>query len=100
MIRTHAKHNHLVHPWVGLSERGRDFEANEILRVLERAAVDNKFIAQLTNHGSKALQKYRLSRQAKAALVSGDIRWVEGRVGKLNALQRTWLDCRLQQEIW
>jgi hypothetical protein len=72
----------------------------EILRVLDRAAVDNSFIAELTYRGSKALEAYRLTLKAKAALLSGDIRWIEARVGKLDARLRTWLDCRLQQEIW
>jgi hypothetical protein len=43
---------------------------------------------------------YDLSDEAKAALLSGDINWIEDRVGKLDARLRTWLDCRLQQEIW
>jgi len=73
---------------------------DEILRVLDRAAQDNGFIAELTYRGSKALEGYKLTLQAKAALLSGDIRWIEAHVGKLNARLRTWLDCRLQQEIW
>lgn len=73
---------------------------DEILRVLNRAADDNGFIAELTYQGSKALEGYNLTTEAKAALVSGDIRWIESRVGKLDAWLCTWLDCRLQQEIW
>ncbi|MBN1581022.1 MAG: hypothetical protein JXA89_09995 [Anaerolineae bacterium] len=71
-----------------------------ILAVLERAAQDNQFIAQLTHQGDKALEGYGLDWQEKAALLSGDIRWIETHVGKLNARQRTWLECRLEQEIW
>lgn len=80
--------------------RKEDFEKEEILRVLQRAAMDDKFIALLTEHGSRALQGYELSPQAKAAIASGDIRWIEARVGKLDKSLRTWIDCRLQQEIW
>jgi hypothetical protein len=72
----------------------------EVLRVLERAAEDNGFVAQLTYRGDEALQEYDLSWEEKAALLSGDIRWIEAHVGKLGARLRTWLDCRLQQEIW
>ena len=75
-------------------------ESQEILRVLERAAEDDAFIAQLTYHGPAALQEYCLSSEAKAALLSGDVGWIEAYVGKLNRRLRTWLDCRLQQEIW
>ena len=79
-------------------DRGAD--RDEILRVLGRAADDDRFIARLTHHGSDALQGYDLTMEAKAALLGGDIRWIEARVGKLDARLRTWLDCRLQQEIW
>ena len=80
--------------------RDRGVHREEILRVLERAAADNSFIAQLTYQGDEALQGYDLTWQEKAALLSGDIRWVEARLGKLDARLRTWLDCRLQQEMW
>ena len=73
---------------------------DEMRRVLERAADDNGFIAELTYRGAKALEGYKLTMQAKAALLSGDIRWVEARLGKLSDRLRIWLDCRLAQEIW
>ena len=82
-------------PWFDV-----DRERVEVARVLERAAGDNRFIAQLTHHGPDALRGYNLSLEAQAALLGGDIHWIEARVGKLNARLRTWLDCRLQQEIW
>ena len=82
---------------VDLREQESD---GEILKVLDKAAEDNSFIAELTHRGSKALEGYRLTLKAKAALLSGDIRWIEARVGRLDARLRTWLDCRLQQEIW
>lgn len=100
MLRELVQEGRLTAPWVRLTDRGRDIEAKEILRVLRRAAADDNFIARLTEQGSKALRKYNLSRKAKAALMSGDIRWVEARVGKLDTRLRTWFDCRLQQEIW
>jgi len=77
-----------------------DHDRQEILRVLTRAAKDNRFIAQLTTEGSEALRNYDLTMEAKAALISGDIRWIEARVGKLDGQLRTWPDCRLQQENW
>lgn len=73
---------------------------DETLRVLERAADDPGFIAQLTYEGSDALQDYHLSQQAKAALLSGDIQWIEKHVGKLDARLSIWPRCRLEQEIW
>jgi hypothetical protein len=82
-----------VAPW---AEQAND----DVLRVLDKAAGDNQFIAALTHRGSRALDDYHLTSEAKAALLSGDIRWVETHVGKLDKRQQTWLLCRLGQEIW
>jgi hypothetical protein len=71
-----------------------------IVKVLERAANNSAFIAQLTSQGSKILQGHNLTMEEKAALVSGDINWIETHVGKLDDQLSTWLWCRLQQEIW
>lgn len=68
--------------------------------VLDRAASDPAFIAQLTHQGSKALQDYDLTSEEKAALLSGDINWIESHIGKLDDRLKQWLLCRLQQEIW
>ena len=73
---------------------------SEVIKVLERAANDDNFIAQLTYEGSKTLQGYDLILEEKAALLSGDIRWIEAHVGTLDDHLSTWLWCRLQQEIW
>ena len=72
----------------------------EILQVLNRAASDDNFIAQLTYQGSQALRGYNLTSEERAALLSGDIGWIEARVGKLSPRLRTWLECRLGQEMW
>jgi hypothetical protein len=73
---------------------------DEILSVLNRAATDNQVLARLTDFGSEALQDYDLTSREKAALVSGDIGWIEARIGKLDTYTSTWLRCRLQQERW
>ena len=71
-----------------------------VIAVLERAAREPEFIVRLTEEGSRALKEYDLSSEERAALISGDIRWIEQHVGKLNERQKTWLECRLQQERW
>jgi hypothetical protein len=72
----------------------------EILHVLERAARDLSFIAEVAKRGSAALGGYRLTLEEKAALVSGDIRWIESHVGKLTDRQCTLLTCMLEREAW
>jgi len=86
-------------PWTH-PDHSRYVNREEILRVLAQAAEDSSFIAQLTYQGSEVLQGYDLTWQEKAALLSGDIDWLEAHVGKLDARLRTWPECRLQQEKW
>jgi hypothetical protein len=64
---------------------------DEVLRVLDRTADDNGFVAALTYRGSDALAGYHLTSQAKAALLSGDVRWIEAHLGKLTERQQPWL---------
>lgn len=73
---------------------------SELIRVLERAGRDDAFIARLSSEGSGALRGYHLSLEAKAALISGDVQWIQNQVGELDERQSTWLNCRLQQEAW
>ncbi len=78
----------------------RTVNRNEILRVLERAAHDPGFIADIAGRGSAALGNYDLTFPEKAALVSGDLGWIEEQVGKLTDSQCTLLNCVLQREAW
>ena len=73
---------------------------SDILEVLERAAEDPRFIASIADKGSVALRDYTLTYQEQAALVAGDIRWIEAHIGKLTDRQRTLLNCMLQREAW
>ena len=76
---------------------GRD----AILAVLARAADDTEFLARLADNPSEALNEYyTLTLEEKAALASGDIKKIEGWVGKLDKRLATWLWCRLSQEKW
>jgi len=72
-----------------------------ILAVLARAADDSQFLAQLADNPTEALSGYyTLTQEEVAALVSGDIKKIEGWVGKLDKRHATWLWCRLSQEKW
>jgi hypothetical protein len=82
-----------------ISERLKGREA--ILAVLERAADDSRFLAQLADNPHEALSGYyTLTPEELAALASGDIKKIEGWVGKLDQRHATWLWCRLSQEKW
>ena len=71
-----------------------------VLAILRRAAEDDSFLAQLADDSTKALKDYNLAWEETAALSSGDVRWIEAHIGKLDKRLRTWLDLRLQQEKW
>ncbi|OGO01721.1 MAG: hypothetical protein A2Y59_06165 [Chloroflexi bacterium RBG_13_52_14] len=72
-----------------------------ILEILGRAADDSSFLAQLAENPEKAIDEYYvLTWEEKAALASGDIKKIEGWVGKLDKRLATWLWCRLSQEKW
>ena len=72
-----------------------------ILAVLARAADDSKFLARLADNPTEALNEYyTLTHEEMAALASGDIKKIEGWLGKLDERHATWLWCRLSQEKW
>ena len=71
-----------------------------VLSVLERAAQDNNFLAQLAESPTEALKAYDLTQEERAALAAGDIRRIESWVGKLDERLKTWLIARLAQEKW
>lgn len=72
----------------------------EVLKVLERAASDSEFVANLYYHGADALEEYNLTAPEKLALLTGDIAWIEKHIGSLTKVQRRWLEQRLSAEIW
>ncbi len=72
-----------------------------VLAVLARAADDSEFLARLADNPAEALTEYyTLNQEELAALASGDIKKIEGWLGKLDKRHATWLWCRLSQEKW
>lgn len=72
-----------------------------LLAVLAKARDDSGFLARLAENPADALKDYEnLTAEEKAALSSGDIRWIESRLGVLDEPLRTWLTARLSQEKW
>jgi len=73
---------------------------DELVRVLERAAVDSEFVVSLLYSGADALEDYELTGPEKLAILTGDVQWIENQIGSLTLDQRKWLDQRLNAEIW
>jgi formate/nitrite transporter len=77
-----------------------DAETKALIAVLAKARDDDAFLAQLSENPGRALKGYDLSNEARAALASGDLHWLESRMGFLDEPLRTWLSSRLSQEKW
>ena len=71
-----------------------------IIKVLERAASDSSFTADLLYQGVDALEEYDLTGPEKLAILTGDIQWIEKYIGPLTPAQRLWLEQRLGMEVW
>ncbi len=80
-------------------EEQRVVHREEIFRVLERAGSDAQFASRLFLEGVDALEGYWLTAAEKLAVLTGDIAWIEGHVGKLTENQRRWLEQKLCADI-
>ena len=99
-MQTTVERMEVLHPITSPGE-GKTGKRETILEVLARAADDSKFLAQLAANPTEALSEYyTLTHEEAAALVSGDIKKIEGWLGKLDKRHATWLWCRLSQEKW
>ena len=84
-----------------ITDEERLSRRERILAVLARAADDSQFLARLADDPGEALSEYyTLTQEEVAALASGDIKKIEGWLGKLDKRHATWLWCRLSQEKW
>jgi len=75
-------------------------QKREVSQVLNRTAEDSDFWKDLMENGSIALEEYQLSMEAKAAIVSGDLRWINENVGELTQKQLMFIYKRLEREAW
>ncbi len=75
-------------------------QRREVSQVLNRTAEDMDFWRALMENGSVALADYRLSNEAKAAIVSGDLKWINENVGELTQKQLMFIYKRLEREAW
>lgn len=82
------------------TQKERLIQKEEVIRVLERAYQNGEFWRELMEDGSEALREYRISRKAKAAILSGDLEWIRKNVGELTEEQLMFIHKRLEREAW
>jgi YesN/AraC family two-component response regulator len=82
------------------TEKGRLIQKQEVIRVLDRTSQDLDFWRALMETGSKALEGYQLSAEAKVAIVRGDLKWIKEHVGDLSREQLMFIYKRLEREAW
>lgn len=82
------------------TEEERLIQKREVIQVLNRTWEDSDFWVDLMENGSEALTGYRLSSQARAAITSGDLKWINENVGELTQKQLMFIYKRLEREAW
>ena len=82
------------------TRKEREIHKNAVTSVLKRAAIDETFRTALLFSGTNVLEGYELTGQEKAALISGDIRWIEKNMSPLTPDKKDWLLHRLEAEVW
>jgi len=82
------------------TEEEKLIQKREVSQILNRTAEDSDFWKDLMENGSVALEEYQLSSEAKAAIVSGDLRWINQNVGELTQKQLMFIYKRLEREAW
>jgi len=82
------------------TQKERLIQKEEVTRVLERAYQNGEFWRVLMENGSETLKEYRLSRKAKAAILSGDLDWIRKNIGELTEEQLMFIYKRLEREAW
>ena len=84
----------------GQADPDPEADSAPLREALKKAATDRRFGDRLLAEGSRVLTGFPLSRDAKAAIASGDIAWIEKRCGDLSDEERAWLQRRLEAETW
>jgi len=79
---------------------GRLIQKREVVQALNRTAEDKEFWHDLMENGPLALEGYQLSGEAKAAIASGDLKWINENVGELTQKQLMFIYKRLEREAW
>jgi DNA-binding response OmpR family regulator len=81
-------------------DKTRLIQKREVINVLNRTAEDRTFWRDLMENGSAALEGYQRSTRAKAAVISGDLKWTNENVWELPQKQLMFIHNRLEREAW
>uniref|UniRef100_A0A7V4LCS3 Glycine cleavage system protein H n=1 Tax=Desulfobacca acetoxidans TaxID=60893 RepID=A0A7V4LCS3_9BACT len=77
----------------------KEAEKREIIKVLNRTLEDREFWRALMELQTDALERYKLSPEAKAAILAGDLQWLNEHIGELTQKQLMFvLSCLLPEE--
>ena len=79
---------------------GRLIQKRDVIRVLDRTYEEQTFWRELMEKGPEVLEDYQLSSEAKAAILSGDLKWINENVGELTQKQLMFILKRLEREAW
>jgi len=82
------------------TQEAKLIQKRQVIEVLNRTADDEDFWTNLMENGSLALDAYTLSDEAKAAITSGDLRWINQNIGELTQKQLMFIYTRLEREAW
>jgi DNA-binding response OmpR family regulator len=99
-VGTALKEKGSMEELISETHKDRLIQREEVIRILDRAYQNQDFWRELMENGSESLQNYRLSRAAKAAILSGDLKWIRENVGELTEEQLLFIYSRLQREAW
>lgn len=86
------------------TENERVIEKGQVFAVLTRTSRDKVFWMELYDKGSEALRCFKLSDEAMAAIISGDIDWIrknyEWSENELTEDKLAYMRCVLEVERW
>jgi FixJ family two-component response regulator len=99
-LKEHEAESNKVLSQEAETEEEQLIQKREVIQALDRAAEDRDFWRDLWVNGSEALEGYHISNEAKAAIVSGDLRWINENVGELTQKQLMFIYKRLEREVW
>ncbi len=85
---------------IGEKDPKKSMRETLVLEILDRTSDDTDFFDRLYMEGSEALKDYDISAEAKTAIATGDVKWIEENVGKLTEKQMMTMARRLESEIW